>query len=100
MGIFFPNQADRGAHINISAAAITKNAPNKENAEKLIAFLLRKEAQQLFAEVNHEYPVNIHSAWTALQRQWGDFKPDTLALERLTPHLSKTSILFTEAGWQ
>jgi iron(III) transport system substrate-binding protein len=100
MGIFFPNQADRGAHINISAAAITKNAPNKENAEKLIAFLLRKEAQQLFAEVNHEYPVNIHSSLTALQKQWGEFKPDTLPLEQLTPHLSTASILFTEAGWK
>lgn len=100
MGIFFPNQDDRGAHINISAAAITRNAPNRENAERLIAFLLRREAQQLFAEVNHEYPVNIHSPWTALQKQWGDFKPDTLALEQLTPHLSTASILFTEAGWQ
>lgn len=100
MGVFFPNQDGRGAHMNISAAAIAKNAPNKKNAEKLISFLLRNESQQLLAEVNHEYPVNINTPWTELQMQWGEFKPDTIPLDQLTPHLSKATKLFDEAGWK
>jgi iron(III) transport system substrate-binding protein len=100
MGVFFPNQDGRGAHMNISAAAIAKNAPNKANAEKLISFFLRNDSQQLFAEVNHEYPANINTPWTELQMQWGEFKPDTIPLDQLTPHLSKATKLFNEAGWK
>ncbi len=100
MGVFFPNQDGRGAHMNISAAAIAKNAPNKENAEKLISFFLRNESQQLLAEVNHEYPVNSNTPWTELQMEWGGFKPDTIPLDQLTPHLSKATRLFDEAGWK
>jgi len=100
IGVFFPNQDGRGAHMNISAAAIAKNAPNKENAEKLISFFLRTDSQQLFAEVNHEYPVNSNTPWTELQKQWGVFKPDTIPLDQLTPHLSKAARLFDEAGWK
>jgi iron(III) transport system substrate-binding protein len=100
MGVFFPNQDGRGAHMNISAAAIAKNAPNKENAEKLISYFLRNESQQLFAEQNHEYPVNSQTPWTDLQKQWGEFKPDTIPLDQLTPHLSNATKLFNEAGWK
>jgi iron(III) transport system substrate-binding protein len=100
MGIFFPNQDDRGTHINISAAAIAKNAPNKKNAEKLISFLLRDDSQRILAEDIHEYPVNINTPWTELQLQWGEFKADTIALDQLTPHLSNATKLFNEAGWK
>ena len=53
----FPNQGDRGAHVNISGAGITRYAPNRENAIKFLEYLTSDFAQQLFAEGNNEYPI-------------------------------------------
>jgi iron(III) transport system substrate-binding protein len=99
MGIFFPNQNDRGTHINISGAAITAHAPNRDNAQKLIEFLLSPESQSVFAEQNYEYPVNKNVAWSALLEGWGRFKPDTIPLDQLGKHLQPGMIIFNQAGW-
>ncbi|TVQ16744.1 MAG: Fe(3+) ABC transporter substrate-binding protein [Bacteroidetes bacterium] len=99
MGIYFPNQHDRGTHINISGVAITAHAPNKENAQKLIEFLLNPESQREFAEKNYEYPVNTEVEWTDLLKEWGTFRGDTIPLDKLGKHLSRATIIFHEAGW-
>ena len=54
---FFPNQGDRGTHMNISGGGVLKNAPNKVNAIKLLEFLLTKEAQQHIVNNTFEYPM-------------------------------------------
>ena len=54
---FFPNQGDRGTHMNISGGGVLKNAPNTENAKKLLEFLLTKEAQQHIVNNTFEYPM-------------------------------------------
>ncbi len=54
---FFPNQGDRGTHMNISGGGVLKNAPNPENAKKLLEFLLTKEAQQHIVNNTFEYPM-------------------------------------------
>jgi iron(III) transport system substrate-binding protein len=99
MGIFFPNQNDRGTHINISGAAITAHAPNRDNAQKLIEFLLGPKSQSVFAEQNYEYPVNKNVAWPALLEEWGRFNPDTIPLDQLGKHLQPGMIIFNQAGW-
>ena len=83
IAIFFPNQADRGTHINISGAAVTKYAPNKENAIKLIEFLSNEEAQGFLANINFEYPVNPKVEFSDLLKNWGAFKADELNLSVL-----------------
>jgi len=100
VGIFFPNQNDRGSHINISGIAITAHAPNAGNAQKLIEFLLSEEAQQAFANENYEYPVSNDVEWTPLLKEWGTFKSDPLPLYQLGQHLPKAAILFNQAGWK
>jgi ABC-type Fe3+ transport system substrate-binding protein len=55
--IVFPNQGDRGAHVNISGAGVTRYAPNKENAIRFLEYLTSDFAQRLFAEGNNEYPI-------------------------------------------
>jgi len=52
---YFPNQNDRGTHINISGVGILKNSPNPESALKLIEFLLTEEAQKHIVENTFEY---------------------------------------------
>ena len=54
---FFPNQQDRGTHMNISGAGMLKHAPNKANAVKLVEFLLTKEAQNHIVNNTFEYPM-------------------------------------------
>ena len=78
--INFPNQATTGAHINVSGIALAKYAPNKENAIKLMTFLSGDVAQQMYAEINFEYPVKANVPASKLVASWGEFKADNLPL--------------------
>lgn len=80
VNIVFPNQKNRGSHINISGMAMAKYAPNQDNAKKLMAYLSGAEAQSLYAALNMEYPVNPAVEASNLVKSWGDFKADTLSL--------------------
>ena len=74
---FFPNQGDRGTHMNISGGGILKHAPNKDNAIKLLEFLLTKEAQQHIVNNTYEYPMIDDVEPHELIKQMGfDFKQD------------------------
>lgn len=81
--INFPNQNNRGAHINISGVAMAKYAPNAKNAQTLMEFLVSKPAQKLYAETNMEYPVRTDVEVSALVASWGTYKADTLPLEEI-----------------
>jgi len=100
VGIFFPNQHDRGTHINISAAGVTKSAKNKENAIKLLEFLLSPEAQSSFANANSEYPVNAAVEASELVQSWGVFNEDTLPLTEIGENQAKAVELLKKAGWK
>jgi iron(III) transport system substrate-binding protein len=98
-GIFFPNQEDRGTHVNISGIGIAANAPNRENARKLIEFLLGDEAQRVLSSDNYEYPVSVRVEWPELLQSWGTFREDTIPLSRLEPWLQEAMFIFNRAGW-
>jgi iron(III) transport system substrate-binding protein len=76
--VFWPNQGDRGVHINISGAGVTKHAKHRAYAIKLIEFLSSTEAQNLFADANYEYPANPAVKASTIITAWGDFKADTV----------------------
>lgn len=80
VNINFPNQQTTGAHVNVSGVVLAKYAPNKENAVKLMEFLSDDVAQQMYAQVNYEYPVNERVQPSKLVASWGDFKADKLPL--------------------
>jgi iron(III) transport system substrate-binding protein len=80
--LVFPNQADRGTHVNISGVALTKSAPNKANAIQLIEFLAGP-GQTLYAEQNYEYPVKPGVPWLPQVKEWGVFKSDDLNISAL-----------------
>ena len=86
--IVYPNQADRGSHINVSGAVIAKFAPNKDNAKRLIAFLASEKAQLAYAAVNMEYPVNPKVPPSELVASWGTFKEDALPLTQVAKYRS------------
>lgn len=80
VNLVFPNQQGRGVHVNISGMAMTKYAPNKDEAKKLMAYLSSPAAQSLYAEMNMEYPVNPSVSPSELVKSWGGFKADDLPL--------------------
>jgi iron(III) transport system substrate-binding protein len=81
VNINFPNQSNRGAHVNISGMGLAKYSPNIKNAKKLMDFLASKPAQKLYAETNMEYPVRADVAPSTVVASWGTFKADNLSLE-------------------
>jgi iron(III) transport system substrate-binding protein len=78
--IVFPTFVEGGTHMNISGMAMTKAAPNQDAALKLMEFLSSDEAQKIYAETNHEFPVKPGVPVSALVASWGSFTPDTLPL--------------------
>lgn len=100
VGIFFPNQSDRGTHINISGMGLAKHAPNRENAIQLMNYLLSQEVQKQFAEANYEYPVRNDVAASELLNSWGTFKEDVIALKTLGENNQKAIMVFDQAGWK
>ena len=97
-GVLFPNQDDRGTHVNISGAGIARHAPNRDNAVKFLEYLTSDFAQRLFAEGNNEYPV-VGSP-TGPIAALGEFKEDGINAAVLGANQSLAVKLFDRAGWQ
>ncbi len=94
--IVFPTWDDGTTHVNISGMAMTKHAPNRDNALKLMEFLSSPAAQQIYAEGNFEYPVKPGIEASEMVRAWGAFKPDPLPVEQLAAHQGEASKLVDE----
>jgi iron(III) transport system substrate-binding protein len=99
VNILFPNSSDRGTHINVSGAVVAKYAPHQENAVKLVEFLASDKGQEMYAEVNHEYPVKEGVSWSSLVKSWGDFKPDPISLNEVAALRKKASELVDKVGF-
>ncbi|MFH6951566.1 extracellular solute-binding protein [Pseudoalteromonas sp. XMcav1-K] len=84
--INFPNQQDRGSHINVSGAVLTKHGKNTTNALKLIEFMTDNKAQSMYASVNMEYPVKTDVEVSELVASWGKFKEDALPLTKVSEY--------------
>lgn len=100
MGVFWPNQDGRGVHVNVSGAAVTRSASNRDAAIRLIEFLASDASQQWYAETNGEYPVRPGIALSPVLDAWGDFKADDLGLEKLGELNAEALRLMDRAGWK
>jgi len=100
LGVFWPNQADRGAHVNVSGAGITLHAKHPEAALRLLEFLVSAESQTWYAEVNNEYPVVADAQTSELLKSFGQFKSDSLNLSRLGENNRAAVQLMDRAGWR
>lgn len=100
VGVFWPNQDDRGTHVNVSGAGVTAAAPNKANAIKLLEFMSKAESQRWYAETNHEYPVLEGVAWSDTLEDWGQFKADAVNMGKLGELNAEALMLMDRAGWK
>ncbi|WP_051630577.1 Fe(3+) ABC transporter substrate-binding protein [Afifella pfennigii] len=97
--VLFPNNADRGAHVNISGMAMAKNAPHPQNALKFMQFAASEEAQALYAEKNFEYPVKEGVPASDLVGSWGEINPDELPLSKIAEYRKTASELVDKVGF-
>ena len=97
--LVFTNQDGRGNHVNISGGGMAKHSPNPDAARRFLEFLTMPTAQQLYGEVNFEYPVNPDVAPGGVLSSWGDFKRDDLAIERLAELAPDAQKIIDRVGW-
>lgn len=100
LGVFWPNQGDRGTHINISGAGFVKHAKNPQHAIQLLEFMVSDQAQAYYAEINHEYPVLVGGKVSETIGSLGQFKADELNLGVLGTNNSAAVKVMDRAGWQ
>lgn len=100
VSLFWPNQRDRGTHINISGAGVTASAKNKANAVKLLEYMVLDDAQRWYATTNGEYPVKPGIEPSAELQNWGKFKSDALQLTLLGKNNAQAVMIMDKAGWK
>ena len=98
--IVFPNQDDRGTHVNISGIGVVKTSPNKANAIKFIEYLTSKEAQRVFAAGNNEYPVVKGVETVPVLKKFGTFKEDVLNPAVFGRNNQKAVRMMDRAAWR
>lgn len=98
--VIFPNQADRGTHVNVSGAGVVRTAPNRDAAVAFIEYLTSVRAQEMFANGNFEYPVvdevNVHP----IVRAFGSFREDTLNAVAYSGNGAEALTAMQRAGWR
>ncbi|MCF1486638.1 extracellular solute-binding protein [Pseudomonas sp. AA27] len=97
--LFWPNQADRGVHVNLSGIGLTKHAPHPEAAKKLVEWMTGEEAQKLFADINQEFPANPKVKPSTEVAAWGNFKADSIPVEVAGKRQAEAIRLMDRAGW-
>lgn len=97
--VLLPTFKDDGTHVNISGAAVAKHAPNKDEAVKLLEYLVSDEAQKIYAEANYEYPVKAGVAADPLIAELGDLKIDSKPLSEIVANRKAASELVDKVGF-
>lgn len=100
LAIFWPNQDNSGVHVNISGAGITQFSKNERPAIKLLEFLSSEKAQNLFADVNMEYPVNPRVKPSQVVSAWGEFKQNPMNIVKAGELQTKAVKLMDRAGYR
>lgn len=95
----FANAKSSGTHVNISGAAVAKNAPNRNNAVKLLEYLLSPEAQALYAQADYEYPVRTGVKLDPVVASFGPLQVDPLPLAEIARNRKLASQLVDKVGF-
>lgn len=97
--IVFPTFENGGTHVNVSGIAMTKAAPNRDEALQLMEFLVSAEAQSIYAEINSEYPVLPEADVSELVASWGSFDADDVDLTTLAGHRATALRIMEEVNF-
>jgi len=100
IGVVFPNQDGRGAHVNISGAGVARNAPHRDAAIAFLEYLASADAQNYFANGNNEYSVNGKVPQNRELAALGDFKKDSVNVSAFGRNQAAAQQIYDRAGWK
>jgi len=100
LALFWPNQKDRGVHVNVSGAGMVKHAKHAKEATLLLEWLSTENAQNLFADENLEYPANPRVKPHPTVAAWGDFKQDFINVSKAGELQSEAVKLMDRVGYK
>jgi iron(III) transport system substrate-binding protein len=100
LALFWPNQNDRGVHVNVSGAGVTAHAKHPAQAVKFLEWLSSEKAQNIFADQDLEYPVNPRVRSHPDVASWGSFKQDTINVAQAGALQAKAVMLMDRAGYK
>lgn len=100
LALFWPNQKDRGVHVNVSGAGVTAHSKHKPEAGKLLEWLSSEKAQNLFADVNLEYPANPKVKPDGSVAAWGSFKQNNINVAQSGKLQAAAVKLMDRAGYK
>ncbi|MGD8241402.1 MAG: extracellular solute-binding protein [Desulfobacterales bacterium] len=98
--LYWPNQETTGVHVNVSGAGVTTHAKHLEAAIAFLEWVSSEEAQNLFADINMEYPVNPKNQPNPVVQAWGDFKANSRNVASAGQHQAEAIRLMDEAGYK
>ena len=99
LGLFWPNQASGGVHVNVSGAGVISASKNKPEAVALLEWLTNEKAQKIFADVNMEYPVNPNVPVHSTVASWGSFKQNQINLKNAGENQVAAIKLMDQVGY-
>jgi iron(III) transport system substrate-binding protein len=97
--VILPTFKDGGTHVNLSGVVLTKHAPNKANALKLIEWLAGDKAQHMYADSNYEYPVRAGVAVNKTIADYGTLKADPMPVAKIAEHKKAAANLVDKVGF-
>ncbi|MFD1333411.1 Fe(3+) ABC transporter substrate-binding protein [Methylopila musalis] len=99
INVVLPTFAKGGTHVNVSGAAVAKNAPNRDEAVKFLEFLVSDEAQGVFAQANYEYPIKVGAPVDPILAEFGALQPDQTPLVDIARNRKAASTLVDQVGF-
>ena len=97
--VVLPRFENGGTHVNISGAAVARHAPNRDQAVRLLEYLVSPAAQQIYAHVDFEYPVNEAAEPDPITAAYGTLQPDALPLTEIARHRRTASLMAERIGF-
>ena len=100
IGIIFPNQDGRGAHINVSGIAMTASSKNQDAAKKFMEFMLSKDVQTMLTNINYEFPVRSDVEPSDIVKEFGKFKEDSIEVSKIAENVKDAVLIYDEVGFR
>jgi iron(III) transport system substrate-binding protein len=97
--VLLPTFQGGGTHVNLSGIVLAKHAPNKANAMKLIEWLVGDKAQQIYADINYEYPMLESVPVNQTIKAYGTLKPDPTPLAKIAEYKKAAANLVDKVGF-
>lgn len=98
--IFYPNQKQRGAHVNISGMGVVAGSANAKQAQDFIVWLSRQKNQEAYSAATQEFPINVKANAVPMMQQYGSFKRDALLLKGSDEQQEAAVRILKESGYQ